>query len=70
MKLVALKYDVVLSCWFHIDIDECDGQVCNMHANCSNTIGSYMCQCDAGFTGNGENCTGWSDTYAGRHHSS
>ena len=26
--------------------------------NCNNTIGSYMCACDPGYSGDGFNCTG------------
>ena len=32
-------------------LDSCDG-----NATCSNTMGSFDCTCNAGFTGNGQNC--------------
>ena len=40
------------------DIDECSAStdVCGGSAICENTLGSYLCQCKPGFTGNG--CTG------------
>ena len=45
---------------FHIDIDECVLNTDNCHANatCTNTPGSFTCQCKAGFNGNGVSCTG------------
>ena len=45
---------------FFIDIDECETDMNNCHANatCDNTIGSFECACDAGFEGDGvSNCT-------------
>ena len=42
-----------------IDVDECNGnQACHESANCTNTIGSHVCDCQPGYTGNGQNCTG------------
>lgn len=42
-----------------IDVDECeDPDVCSMNANCTNTIGSYFCTCEEGYTGNGTECEG------------
>ena len=32
--------------------------VCGPQATCENTVGSYRCTCDIGFTGNGTICTG------------
>ena len=41
-------------------MDECalgsDG--CHDNATCTNTVGSYTCQCKEGFTGNGVDCEG------------
>ncbi|KAI0225835.1 Mucin-like protein [Lamellibrachia satsuma] len=36
----------------HTDIDECagDDNPCAEHANCTNTIGTFKCMCQAGFT--------------------
>ena len=42
------------------DIDECSASagVCDVNANCKNTLGSHVCSCKAGFTGDGKTCTG------------
>ena len=43
--------------FFWIDINECLEDPCHSNATCHNTEGSYVCWCDAGFTGNGTSCT-------------
>ena len=41
------------------DINECKGNhYCHVNATCMNILGSHVCQCHAGYTGNGQNCTG------------
>ena len=41
------------------DIDECKGNhPCHVSATCTNTNGSYLCECHPGFNGNGQICTG------------
>jgi hypothetical protein len=43
------------------DIDECSNEStndCNINANCTNTPGSYNCQCHSGFSQDGKHCTG------------
>ena len=52
-----------LKCHFFIcdfiDVDECKGNnSCHENANCTNTNGSHVCDCQPGYTGNGKNCTG------------
>ncbi|XP_035691365.1 signal peptide, CUB and EGF-like domain-containing protein 3 [Branchiostoma floridae] len=48
------------------DIDECATGVhsCHQHAACTNTVGSYRCTCDSGYTGDGRTCTAlcWGST--------
>ena len=43
-----------------VDIPECERGLddCDSNATCTNTIGSYDCVCNTGFTGDGFNCTG------------
>ena len=36
-----------------LDINECDLNVCHEDANCTNTIGSFECQCRPGYSGDG-----------------
>ena len=44
---------------FFIDINECEMEIDNCHENatCNNTFGSFECTCNAGFDGDGVNCT-------------
>ena len=46
--------------YFPVDFDECSSsiRVCDVNANCTNTRGSYVCSCQAGFTGDGKTCAG------------
>ncbi|MCB9682211.1 MAG: hypothetical protein H6733_12160 [Alphaproteobacteria bacterium] len=60
----AVIYDIspaVLSDVAHvvIDVDECAAgtDTCSDDASCTNTVGSYTCDCDDGFTGDGITCT-------------
>ncbi|KAI8495113.1 hypothetical protein Bbelb_270990 [Branchiostoma belcheri] len=43
------------------DIDECvnHGDNCHTHATCTNTLGSFTCSCNLGYTGNGVTCSGF-----------
>ena len=49
-----------MNVYLYLDIDECwsGSDDCHDNANCTNTIGSYTCQCWEGFTGNGIDCAG------------
>ena len=42
------------------DVDECTlgTHNCDANAICTNTIRSFSCKCNAGFTGNGQTCSG------------
>ena len=43
------------------DVGECSDSEwnnCHNNAGCSNTVGTYTCICNEGYTGDGENCTG------------
>ena len=41
------------------DIDECDLMTdnCDVNADCENTIGSFTCTCNHGYTGDGTMCS-------------
>ena len=43
-----------------IDVDECllNNGGCDPNSNCTNTIGSRLCHCNDGYSGNGTNCLG------------
>jgi len=45
------------------DIDECKASpsVCDVNAKCQNSVGSYRCSCNPGYTGDGEKCSGMAD---------
>ena len=46
---------------FFTDIDECTDiskNNCSLNANCTDTIGSYDCTCQIGYSGNGYICDG------------
>ena len=53
--------------WFiSLDEDEClkTPPACDVNANCKNTLGSYLCSCKEGFTGDGNTCQGkWSEKH-------
>ncbi|XP_028406424.1 cubilin-like [Dendronephthya gigantea] len=50
--------DYPVECHVECDIDECaEGDPCGFNTNCTNTNGSYTCECLFGFEGNGTNCT-------------
>ena len=55
MYICIVLYNVI------IDIDECENETlnaCDVHANCSNNVGSYDCFCLSGFEGDGFICSG------------
>ncbi|KAK3563522.1 hypothetical protein QTP86_030392 [Hemibagrus guttatus] len=38
------------------DVDECQRHPCHPHASCTNIVGSFQCQCQPGFHGDGVQC--------------
>ena len=46
-------------CCFFIDLNECSNKfVCAKHAKCTNLPGSYKCECNPGYSGDGKYCNG------------
>ena len=43
-----------------LDVNECATgvSVCDPNAECINVVGSYLCVCKNGFTGDGSDCIG------------
>ena len=40
------------------DIDECLSDPCDSNATCNNSVGSFICTCDSGYSGDGFQCDG------------
>ena len=55
VDFAQLKMFAVL---FNVDVDECTSfpNICGANADCHNTDGSYICNCKAGYTGDGKTC--------------
>ena len=48
------------NCSLFLDIDECTDSThnCDTQATCTNSVGSFTCTCNDGYSGDGTNCTG------------
>ena len=47
----------IIICSF-VDVNEClEENSCDVNATCINKIGTYDCQCNVGFSGDGFNCS-------------
>ena len=62
-KIYSATFSQLQFLFFYVydftDIDECKGNnSCHVNATCKNILGSHVCQCHAGYTGNGQNCAG------------
>ena len=46
-------------CYILSDVDECARSIdsCDPNALCTNSLGSYQCQCNSGWLGNGTYCS-------------
>jgi hypothetical protein len=47
-----------------IDINECITNPCHHNASCTDNEGSFVCQCNSGFSGDGLNCTSKANSHA------
>ena len=59
LKYRCDKYPCILI--YIVDTDDCklpESNNCDENALCTNTAGSYVCQCNEGYTGNGTFCQG------------
>ena len=61
-QFVLGSYKIINGClfFFFTDINECEQgkNLCHINALCTNTLGSYVCQCKPGFSGDGRTCEG------------
>ena len=50
----------VANTFYSKDVDECSSGTfrCDDNANCTNTIGSFLCNCQSGYAGDGLTCEG------------
>ena len=58
---VHLSFIIVTFMFVSLDIDECSSSSlndCDINAECTDTIGSFECNCIVGFSGDGTNCSG------------
>ena len=60
MNLEKTHLYYVVCFMLFVDDDEClkTPPVCDINANCKNTLGSYLCSCKEGFKGDGKTCQG------------
>ena len=59
-----MLFDKKPLCAYFLDLDECTtgSHSCDVNSVCQNTVGSYKCSCNAGYTGDGKSCNGIYDT--------
>ena len=72
LKWPKFKTPIALKCFssasvvfFFSDFDECANNTdnCDVNAYCNNTVGSFNCTCNSGYTGNGTTCAGKYDYF-------
>ena len=76
--IMCIRYNYSVTYWeqfvantfYSKDVDECSSGTfpCNDNANCTNTIGSFLCNCQSGYTGNGLTCEGVQSNFYCRFH--
>ena len=40
-----------------VDVDECASSPCDANAQCTDLPGTFTCECNVGYTGDGTTCT-------------
>jgi hypothetical protein len=40
-----------------LDINDCSSKPCHHNATCTDNEGSFVCECNVGYSGNGFNCS-------------
>lgn len=54
-----MSFTIIIQNVLYLDINECsEDNACHPNATCVNEIGSYDCNCNEGFEGEGQNCEG------------
>ena len=53
-----VTFDANLLIFYFTDVNECLLAPCGFNSNCTNTNGSYICECHTGYERNGKNCEG------------
>ena len=49
----------MLKYYLSVDIEECKvSHNCDVNANCTDRDGTYSCDCNSGYSGDGFNCSG------------
>ena len=54
---IYTEHDAHVNPAHSIDLNECEMSVCSENADCTNIVGSYMCQCQLGYSGDGLMCS-------------
>ena len=58
LHIKTVNPNIKLTFLLSADFDECSSSPCHTNASCQNSVGSYVCECIDGFTGNGSVCEG------------
>ena len=58
VSLQRITITLLIECIFPLDVDECElgSNDCDENAECTDSIGSFSCSCNFGYTGSGRDC--------------
>jgi hypothetical protein len=51
-------YSALLLFISSFDVNECLSSPCDVNGECTNNVGSFICECNIGYSGNGFTCEG------------